>query len=323
MKLKFLIPFIMLLAILPACSPEVVTETVYVSDESFGAAEPASAPAESRLSFSVDQATSFDGDEGGDFDDSFESEANLSEEQERPRQERLIIRTAELSLIIENTDEAINVITELVESNDGWVVSSNVYEYSDVKQGSITVRVPSTGFNSALLAMKDIALEVTNESISGQDVTEEFVDLSLRLENLEATADRVRAFLDDATEVEDALAVNRELSRLEGEIEQIKGRREFLSQSAQFSTITINLIPDELTQPIEIGGWQPRGIAKEAIETLVEALQGLGGFVIWFFIFLLPMGLLYGVPLYFVGRFVYRWRLRRREQRIAETIAEE
>lgn len=220
--------------------------------------------------------------------------------------ERLIIRSADLSLVVADTEASLEAITDMVEANGGWVVSSNIYNYQETKQGTITVRVPADGFNSALDAMKGLAVEVNNESISGQDVTEEFVDLSLRLENLESTADRVREFLVDAKRVEDALAVNQELSRLEGEIEMIKGRREFLSQSAKFSTITVTLIPDVLSN-IEIAGWRPKGIANDAIEALVETLQQTGSFLIWVGIYILPMVLLYGIPLVLVIRLGRRW----------------
>jgi hypothetical protein len=200
----------------------------------------------------------------------------------------------------------------MVESNGGWIVNSNVYQFNeDAKTGSITVRVPSSGFNSALEAMKALAVEVTNESISGQDVTDEFVDLSLQLENLEATADRVRAFLEEARNVEEALAVNQELSRLEGQIEMIKGRREYLSQSASFSTITVELTPDILSQPIEVAGWRPVGIAREAVEALIAAMQGTVSFLIWVAIYVLPVALLYGVPIFLVIRFIWRrWQRR-------------
>jgi hypothetical protein len=258
-------------------------------------------------------------EDGGDFfyedeameEVAFRADGELATENVLP-QERLIIRTANLGLIVEDTEAAMAQITAMVEENGGWVVSSNVYQYrEDTMSGNITVRVPSSGFNSAMEAMKGLAVEVQSESTSGQDVTEEFVDLSSRLENLEATADRVRGFLDETQDVEEALAVNAELSRLEGEIEVIKGRMQFLSQSASFSTITVDLTPDYVAQPIEVGGWRPEGVAKDAVEALVDTLQGLANFLIWVGIYLLPVGLLVLLPLYFVGRAVRRrWRRR-------------
>jgi len=230
-------------------------------------------------------------------------------------QERLIIRTGNLGIVVVDTETAVSQIAEMVESNGGWVVSSNLYKYSDTaKTGDITVRVPADGYTSALNAMKALAVEVTSESSSGQDVTDEYVDLASRLGNLEATADRVRGFLNETENVEEALAVNVELSRLEGEIEVIKGRMQYLSQSAAFSTISVHLTPDELSQPIEVAGWQPQGVAKDAIESLLGALQGLASFLIWFVIYALPLLLIIGVPIWLFVRFVRR-AIRRRRQR--------
>lgn len=235
-------------------------------------------------------------------------------------QERLIIRTGNLSIVVLDTETAVSQIADMVEANGGWVVSSNLYKYSETaKTGDITVRVPASGYNSSFEAMKALALEVTNESSSGQDVTDEYVDLASRLGNLEATADRVRGFLDETENVEEALAVNMELSRLEGEIEVIKGRMEYLSKSAAFSTISVHLTPDEQSQPIELAGWQPKGVAKDALESLLGALQGLVSFLIWFVIYALPLLLIIGVPVWLFVRFV-RGRIRRRRQGKTDTV---
>lgn len=296
---------IVLVAIFSACaaSPEVievtrvVTEVVETEANTVAATAPAAAPNR------VNDAIAFDGSEGGATQQQGDTAVQTVD--------RLIIRSADLHLTVPDTEQAIADISSRVEGSGGWVVSSNVFTTAQHKRGSIIVRIPAQGFNDALDSIKALATEVTRESISGQDVTEEFVDLTLRLENLEATADRVRAFLDDATRVEDALAVNRELSRLEEEIELIKGRQQYLSQSAAYSTITIALLPDAAVQPPDFARWSPQGIAKNAIEALVDTLQGVGGFLIWLAIYILPVALLVFVPLFALGRFLLRrwwWR---------------
>ncbi len=225
--------------------------------------------------------------------------------------ERLIIRIGDLSLVVTDTEEAMAAITQMAESNRGWVVSSSLYQYTgNAKTGVIVIRIPADGFNSAFTAIKALALEVTSESTNGQDVTEEYVDLEARLGNLEATAARVRGFLADADKVEDALAVNQELSRLEGEIEAIKGRMQYLGQSAAFSTITVNLTPDELAQPIEVAGWRPEGVARDAVESLIQIIQALATLVIWLAIVLIPVGLLLGLPIWGIMRLARRRRER-------------
>ena len=255
--------------------------------------------------------------------DSDGSSANIGVAQQTLPQERLIIRTADLHLVVADTDDALRLIGNMANENGGWIVSSDVYQYDEnAKTGNITIRIPSEGFDSALEALQAMAVEVRNVNTSGQDVTEEYVDLSSRLANLEATADRVRGFLDETENVEEALAVNQELSRLESEIEVIKGRMQYLSQSASFSTISVQLTPDVLSQPIEVGGWQAEGVVRDALEALVEALQALASFAIWFVIFILPIGLLILLPLWLVVRFV-RNRRRRNRDNIEESAVSE
>ena len=233
--------------------------------------------------------------------------------QAQPAQPRLIIRNADMTIIAADTEAALAQIAQMADSGGGWVVSSNVYQSSETtKTGYIQIRVPSAGFQSVLDAIRGLAVRVESLSTSGQDVTEEYVDLSSQLVNLEATAARVRGFLDDATRVEDALAVNAELSRLEGEIAVIKGRMQYLEQSSAFSSITVNVTPDELAQPIEVAGWQPSGVARQAVEALVGVLQALANLLIWFVIVALPVLLLILLPIAFILWLIRR--LRRRER---------
>ena len=249
----------------------------------------------------------------GEFDSSGQTASQLP-----VGQERLIIRTADMSIIAADTEATLAEIAALADSSGGWVVSSNVYQSTDTaKTGYVQIRVPAEGFQSILDAIGGMAVEVTNLSTSGQDVTEEYVDLSARLGNLEATAARLRTFLDEARNVEEALSVSNELSRVEGEIEALKGRMQYLEQSAAYSSIAVNVTPDELAQPIEVAGWQPGGVARQAIEALINALQVVVNAAIWFILFALPILLVIAIP--FVLLIWLIRRLRRREQTTVTT----
>lgn len=258
-------------------------------------------------------------------DESF-NKTTITAQDTAGNQERIIIRTADMGIVVVDTEDAMKTITQMVTQNGGWVVSSNVFQYTDdAKTGSMSVRVPSEGFDSFLEAVSSLAVEVTRISTSGQDVTEEYVDLSARLDNLEATADRVRSFLDEAKTVEEALEVNSELSRLEGDIEALKGRLQYLEQSAAFSMVTIDLTPDILSQPLEVGGWQPQGVARSAVETLIATLQTLADVAIWLVIYVLPLVLIVAIPLWLVIRTFRRRRAARRletEEIPSESTAE-
>ncbi len=111
--------------------------------------------------------------------------------------ERLIIRNASLSLVVPDTQTALDGINELVDELGGYVVESNVYQYQEGLRAHVTLRIPAESLDLALERIRDLATEVRSESISGQDVTEEYVDLQSRLRHLEATEARLLEFLEE------------------------------------------------------------------------------------------------------------------------------
>jgi hypothetical protein len=231
-----------------------------------------------------------------------DSATDTSEQSEQPR-ERLVIRNASLSVEVENVSQAEARLRAQAEQLGGYVVSVQTYGSNEDLVSTITFRVPAENFEEALSGVEGLALEVFSRNVSGEDVTEEFVDLESRLRNLEATSDRLLDLLDKATRVEDALSVNQALTDVQGQIEQIRGRMQFLSQSAAFSTITAELRPVPLP-PAIVGheGWQPLNVAREALGGLVEFGQGLVNFAIVLLVWT-PIWL----PLLLLGR----WGLRR------------
>jgi hypothetical protein len=234
--------------------------------------------------------------------------------QAQDTQERLIIREGNMNVVVEDTNVSLAEFAKLAEGKGGWVVSSEVYDGGGgAKSGSITLRIPVEQFEATMSTIRKAVVEVDSESTSSQDVTEEFVDLDARVGNLEATADRVRSFLDESRNVEEALEVNRELSRLEGEIESLKARMKYLSQSAAFSLLVVTLTPDELSQPLEIAGWRPEGVARDAFEALLSTLESLGSVAIWSGVFCLPLLLIFGIPAFLIARYFYRRRRRGEE----------
>ncbi len=99
-------------------------------------------------------------------------------------QQRLIIRTADMAIVATDTEQVLAQIAAMADSSGGWVVESNVYQSTDTaKSGYVQIRVPAEGFQSVLDAIAGLAVKVNSLSTSGQDVTEEFVDLSARLGN--------------------------------------------------------------------------------------------------------------------------------------------
>jgi hypothetical protein len=165
----------------------------------------------------------------------------------------LIIKQAQIRLQVKNTDQAIDRLTQIVSDTQGYIVSNRVwFEQSgkeSYKYATYTIGVPVDAFEVALRRLRSMAIKVVDENASGQDVSEEYVDLESRLRNLEATRDRIRGFLDQAQTVEESLRINNELAAIEGQIEQVQGRMRFLAGRAAFSTITIQLDPELPAEP--------------------------------------------------------------------------
>jgi len=230
--------------------------------------------------------------------------------------ERLVIRTASLDLVVPDTEAALDEIDDLVDELGGYIVESNVYQYEEGLQAFVTFRVPAESFDVALERIHGLATEVRREKTSGQDVTEEYVDLKSRLRHLEATEARLLEFLEEAEDTEAALAVFEQLRQVQAEIEQVKGRMQYLEQSAAMATISLDITPDELAQPIQVGRWHPQGTLRNALEALIRVLQFLVDAAIYIVVLVIPVVVLVAAP--FVGLF-YLARAITRRRRAHET----
>jgi len=242
--------------------------------------------------------------------------------------ERMVIKNAELAIITIDPATSMDEIGKMAESMGGFVVSSNLYQRTlsngaKVPQANITVRVPVERLDEALEQIKAGAVEVENENTSGQDVTQEYTDLQSQLRNLEAAEAQLMEIMEEATKTEDVLSIYNELVYKREQIEIIKGRMQYYEQAAALSKIDVGITADEAVQPIQVGGWQPSGVAKEAIEALIQTLQFLVNAGIWLVLCVLPVGLLIGLPLFFVGRFVNRARKRRKAAKQMEAALPE
>jgi hypothetical protein len=222
---------------------------------------------------------------------------------------RKIIKNADVRLLVKDTDVAIDRTTQLVTDLGGYIVSSRSwyqdYFGNNLRYATITIGVPVDQFERALQRFRDLAVRVLEENASGEDVTDQYVDLESELQNLEATRARIQEFLQDAKTVDEALRINQELANIESQIEQIKGRMNYLADRSSFSTITVNLEPElpiltptptptitptstprPTATPVP---WEPGETFGDAKTTVVSAYQGIIDFLIWLVIVIIPV----------------------------------
>ena len=221
-------------------------------------------------------------------------------------EERMIVRNGDMSLVVEDVTDARDEIAQLAVRLGGWVVSSQISGEEEEMRGWISIRVPDETFDQALTEIRGLAVRVTSESTSSQDITEEYVDLQSRLKNAEATESQYLALLEKAVTVEDTLKIYAALTQIRYEIEQIKGRMQYLERISAMSLISIDLRPVATAAPLVRPGWSAREIAKSAIRGLTSFGQGLGTAAIGAAIFSPIWGTILGV-LY--------WRRRRKRKK--------
>lgn len=205
--------------------------------------------------------------------------------------ERLVIKNADVEALIDYKQMrlASTQIENMVLRLGGYIVATDDASSNSEDQAyiSLAFRVPATQFEKALNAFEENKLEVVRREVSGQDVTEEFVDNQSRLANLEATAARIRELLAKAETIADTIKINETLAQYESQIEMIKGRQKYLSDSASMSMVTLLIRPKtadySMFAKIDIGqnirnalakaerpGWTPLAAATGAWDDVLE-----------------------------------------------------
>jgi hypothetical protein len=237
--------------------------------------------------------------------------------------ERIVIKNASLDIIVANPPEVMDAIGRMAEQLGGFIVNANLYQDIlpsgvEVPRASITVRVPAERLDEALERIEDQSDQpVDNKTINSQDVTQEYTDLQSRLRNLEAAETQLMSIMEEARRTEDVLQVYNELTRVREEIEVTKGRIQYFDESARLSSISVNIIPNEAVQPLSVGGWQPVGVARDAVQALINGLQILVNVVIWLGLFIIPILFVIVLPIFLIVRLVLRWRSRRKTKETA------
>jgi len=172
---------------------------------------------------------------------------------------RLLVRRAAMDVVVENVPRAAARAEAVLVSSGGYVERGQRAERS----ASFTLRVPEKSLDATLDSLATLG-SVASRRVSAEDVTEEAIDLDARLQSLIATRDRLRKLHDSATSVTEVIAVERELGRVQGEVDSLEGRLKHLRSSAALATVELSI-----RQKIVLG---PLGVIAKGLGTLLSKL---------------------------------------------------
>jgi len=189
---------------------------------------------------------------------------------------RMIIRTAEIEIESSDPEKCLNEIMSIAESYGGYVQSMKLHMRGGVS-ARIVIRVPEKSFFNALNDVKKVG-KVVSESVKGEDVTEQYIDLEARLRNLKAEEEWLVSTMEKARNVQELMMIERELWRIRGEIERIEGQLKYLERRVEYSTISVSIVqpPKEPEpKPIELPEFNVMPVLIAALTAIYYIAYGL------------------------------------------------
>ena len=193
-------------------------------------------------------------------------------------QRRIIVYTVDMTLEVADVAASVDEVSALAQQMGGWVVSTS---RAEKHRGFIAVRVPADRLDEVVGRLRGIAAEVVSEVSSSRDVTDEYVDLTSRLGNLQAAEAALLRLFDRAQTVEEALDVRRSLIDVQGEVEVLKGRIAFLEQTSAFSLVNVTLVLEPQDIQVDAGGEQVAGVGDPVtFRAFFEAPEGIDDFTV-------------------------------------------
>ncbi|WP_335872841.1 DUF4349 domain-containing protein [Bacillus sp. 2205SS5-2] len=231
---------------------------------------------------------------------------------------RKIIYQSFLSIRVKDFEKSQTFFTNEATKMGGYLVQSNVYQADQrTKGGELEFRIPSENFQSFINLTSEEAVEVEDKQISGQDVTEEYVDLESRLKAKRVVEERLLTFMKEAEKTEDLLKISNDLSKVQEEIEQVVGRLRFLENQTSFATVRISM--NETKVIVEKANTENLQTGKKIANQWNQSINGLISFfsaLAVFFIGNLPTFIVIGFVLAPIVYILVRMRKRQNETNI-------
>ncbi|MCK6256578.1 DUF4349 domain-containing protein [Fictibacillus sp. KIGAM418] len=231
--------------------------------------------------------------EGGGSSTSMKRESAKEDKQPAADQGRKMIYTSEIMISVQNVKKVRSEVEQLTKQMGGYIVESeSLSEEEGQNGGYLKIRIPKKDFLVFTKKAGELSSGSPHEIINGRDVTEEYTDLEARLKAKRIVRNRLESFMKNANKTEDLLAISKELSGVQEQIEKIQGRINYLENQSDFSTVTVHFEVKNIGMKNneELNTWgKSKTLFKETwnglvhtISYLIIALIGLSPVIILF-----------------------------------------
>ncbi|GAB3061022.1 DUF4349 domain-containing protein [Virgibacillus ainsalahensis] len=302
MKKGFVVMILFAIALLiAACSNEGGKNEVNMDQAEFSTEEQTTEESSHTDSVANDATT--------EENDGAQNENRTIQEAEDGQENRKIIYTANLRIEVKDFQKALDEIQTETSNHGGYIVESNMRGESESESmnGQITARIPQESFQEFVQFVEEGSGSVLESSVSGQDVTEEYVDLQSRLSSKEVVEERLLSFMKQAEETEDLLAISDDLATVQGEIEEITGRMNYLQNKTDLATVTIHVQENNVTisgmSEDDLNTWErTKQQFMKSINMLLSTFSGFFVFVIGNLPVILLLGLIGALALLIIRK---------------------
>lgn len=196
--------------------------------------------------------------------------------------DRKVITNSNFSLLVRNVTESIDKIKTKVTQVSGFVIDSNIRRGETYESANLTLRVPSDKVDEISAYLRSISVKVMSENVSGNDITDQYVDIEGRISELQAVKAKLEQIMNSASGSDEMLRVFRQINDINSQIDSYKGQLTYMDRASETSRLVVALSTDELSLPYSPAQpWRPEVVFKSAVRSLLTTLQSIGTFIIW------------------------------------------
>lgn len=204
-------------------------------------------------------------------------------------------KTGTVNFLVVNIDESVDELSGVNSGYKAQITNINDSGRGNDRYVQLTIKVPVESFETYYSELREMEGEVIYANVGTNDLTETYIDITSRLENLRKVETQLVGILEGAESVQDILAVQKELNTVRGDIESYEAQKRYFDSQTDYSYITVTFSIDKEGLNISDEPWKPAGEFRAALNAFVSVLRGLVNAGIWVLVFspvvLIPVGI--------------------------------